>query len=78
MVKVKPGVKAPRFIQELFEQEIWREKNGKETPINEMRTDHIQACLGMIKHHPNLWRQRYIPLLEAELTKRGIKPYGQV
>jgi hypothetical protein len=70
-----PG--GPRFISDLFDLGIWREKSGLETPIEDMKTTHIQACLGMIKHHPKLWRQRYIPLLEAELNKRGIKPYGQ-
>lgn len=61
----------------LLDMGMWRVKSGKITYIHEMETSHIQACLGMIRHHPKLWRQQFIPLLEAELTKRGIKPYGQ-
>lgn len=65
-----------KWINEIFAEGIWRDKHGKEVRITEMKTEHIQSCLGMIKHHPKLWRQQYIPLLEAELNKRGIKPYG--
>jgi hypothetical protein len=52
---------------------MWETRDHDLWSIDSMETDHIKKCLMRIKTHPKLWRQRYIPLLEAELTKRGIK-----
>lgn len=53
-----------------FKRGIWITKDEKMLRIVEMETSHIQNCIEKIKHHPKLWRLRYLPLLEEELKRR--------
>lgn len=53
-------------------REDWTCKDGTRVRIEDMATSHILNSIAKIKHSPKLWRAVYLPLLEAELAKRGI------
>lgn len=56
---------------------LWKTEDGNILEVKDMKTSHIQNCIAKIKHHPKLWRSAFLPYLEAELEKRGIKQHGK-
>jgi hypothetical protein len=51
---------------------LWESRNGDLWAVEELETDHLRKCILKIKFSSTLWRVRYLPLLEAELARRGI------
>lgn len=58
---------------------VWREKDGTQTAIPNLRTRHLEMIIQLIKRgpdrwtkdgNPHKWRGRFLPYLEEELAYR--------
>lgn len=50
---------------------VWITSKGEEISLEEMNSSHILNAIRKINHSTG-WRKEWLPILEAELTKRGM------
>ena len=49
----------------------WKSKDGRETPLEEMGSDHIHACIEKIKRANSNWRKEWLEFFNMELAFRN-------